>query len=323
MTLFMFIFERMKTLANNIYSCFKNQEAFTLKEAYTEYSDKPKETVRARIYDNLGIKFERIGKGLYKTIDGDESCILIEGNGRDLSMLEDSSIDCILTDHPWLDKKSNRGGDRNFAAYDCFKYTLEDFKEKARVLKDGCFLVEILPAENENNFDYLYQIKKYAEECGLLYYSKVTWKKGNFVSNTGRKSKNTQDVMIFSKGKARSLRIDAKKTQETGQTQYMSGTTKMLPTMFDVSPVTQKNKIHQSELPLGLCEKILKFVTKQGEIILDSFAGSGVVGEASLNLKRNCILIELCHKNVVKIRERFANNMCFKEVYWNETIRSC
>ena len=323
MTLFMFMFERMKTLANNIYSCFKNQEAFTLKEAYTEYSDKPKETVRARIYDNLGIKFERIGKGLYKTIDGDESCILIEGNGRDLSMLEDSSIDCILTDHPWLDKKSNRGGDRNFAAYDCFKYTLEDFKEKARVLKDGCFLVEIHPAENENNFDYLYQIKKYAEECGLLYYSKVTWKKGNFVSNTGRKSKNTQDVMIFSKGKARSLRIDAKKTQETGQTQYMSGTTKMLPTMFDVSPVTQKNKIHQSELPLGLCEKILKFVTKQGEIILDSFAGSGVVGEASLNLKRNCILIELCHKNVVKIRERFANNMCFKEAYWNETIRRC
>ena len=68
--------------------------------------------------------------------------------------------------------------------------------------------------------------------------------------------------MIFSKGKARSLRIDAKKTQETGQTQYMSGTTKMLPTMFDVSPVTQKNKIHQSELPLGLCEKNFKICHK-------------------------------------------------------------
>ena len=234
----------MKSLANNIYSCFKSKDKFTLKEAYSEYSEKPKESVRARIYDNLGIKFKRIGKGLYKTIDGDESCVLIEGDGRNLSMLEDASIDCILTDHPWLDKKSNRGGDRNFATYDCFRYTLGDFKEKARVLKEGCFLVEILPAENENNFDYLYQIKKYAEECGLLYYSKVTWKKGNFISNTGRKSKNTQDVMIFSKGKARSLRIDVKKTQETGRIQYMSGTTKMLPTMFDVPPVTQKNKIH-------------------------------------------------------------------------------
>ena len=102
----------MRSLANKIYSCFKSQKNFTLQEAYSEYSDKPKETVRARIYDNLGIKFERIAKGLYKTIDGNESCILIEGDGRKLSMLNDNSIDCILTDHPWLDKKSNRGGDR-------------------------------------------------------------------------------------------------------------------------------------------------------------------------------------------------------------------
>lgn len=50
-------------IANNIYSCFKNKGEFTLKDAYSEYSDKPKETVRARIYDNLGIKFERITKG--------------------------------------------------------------------------------------------------------------------------------------------------------------------------------------------------------------------------------------------------------------------
>ena len=310
----------MKSLANNIYSCFKNHESFTLQEAYSEYSDKPKETVRARIYDNLGIKFERVAKGLYKTINGDESCVLIEGDGRNLSMLNDGSIDCILTDHPWLDKKSNRGGDRNFATYDCFRYTLEDFKEKARVLKDGCFLVEILPAENESNYDYLYQIKKYAEQCGLLYYSKVTWKKGGFVSNTGRKSKNTQDVMIFSKGKARPLRLDAKKTSLTGELCYMSGTAKMLPTMFDIPPVAKKDKIHQSELPLSLCEEILQFVTQQGEVVLDSFAGSGVVGEAALSQKRNCILIEIARENIARIRKRFANNMFFREIFWKSEV---
>lgn len=281
----------MKSLANTIYSCFKDKGEFSLKDAYSENSDKPKETVRARIYDNR----------------------------LDLSMLGDASIDCILTDHPWLDKKSNKGGDRNFATYDCFRYTLDDFREKARVLKDGCFLVEILPAENENNYDYLYQIKKYAEQCGLLYYSKVTWKKGNFVSNTGRKSKNTQDVMIFSKGKARSLRIDAKKTKDAGTPQYMSGTTQMLPAMFDIPPVARKNKIHQSELPLTLCERILQFVTRQGETVLDTFAGSGVVGEATLNLKRNCILIELAHRNILKIRDRLAGNPFFREAFWKTT----
>ena len=197
------------TLVEKIFNCFKNNESFSLQEAYEHNLDKPQETVRARIYEKIGVKFERVAKGVYRTIDcEEEQCVLIEGDGRDLSMIEDNSIDCILTDHPWLDMKSNKGGTRAFALYDCFRYTLEDFKEKARVLKDGCFLVEVLPAENENNYEYLYQIKQYAKEAGFVYYSKVPWKKGNFVSNTGRKAKNTQDIMIFSKGKARNMRID-------------------------------------------------------------------------------------------------------------------
>ena len=298
----------MMVLADKIYSCFKLKDSFTLQDAYNENQDKPKETVRARIYDNLGIKFERITKGIYKTINGDEACVVIEGDGRDLSMIEDASIDCILTDHPWLDLKSNKGGSRKFAAYDCFKYTLQDFMEKARVLKDGCFLVEILPAENENNYEYLYQIKQYAKQAGFVYYSKVTWKKGSFISNTGRKAKNTQDVMIFSKGKARNMRLDKKKTAATGQLSYMSGCNGMLPTMFDVQPVSKKNRIHQSELPLSLCEQILKFVTYEGEVVLDSFAGSGVVGEAAMKMKRNCILIELLRENVEKIKDRLSNS---------------
>ena len=113
------------TLAEKIFNCFKDNESFSLKEAYQQNADKPKETVRARIYEKIGIRFERISKGVYCTIDNkDEQCILIEGDGRDLSMLGDNSIDCILTDHPWLDKKSNKGGTRAFAEYDCFRYTL-------------------------------------------------------------------------------------------------------------------------------------------------------------------------------------------------------
>ena len=294
------------TLVEKIFNCFKNSDSFSLQEAYQQNVDKSQETVRARIYEKIGVKFERIAKGVYRTIsDKDEQCVVIEGDGRDLSMIKDSSIDCILTDHPWLDTKSNKGGTRAFAEYDCFRYTLDDFKEKARVLKDGCFLVEILPAENENNYEYLYQIKQYAKKAGFVYYSKVPWKKGTFVSNTGRKAKNTQDVMIFSKGKARNMRFDKKKSDITGEKHYMSGCNGMLPTMFDIQPVARKNKVHQSELPVELCEEILDYVTYEGEIVLDSFAGSGAVGVAALNKKRSCILIEILKENIDKIRARF------------------
>ena len=229
---------------------------------------------------------------------------IMEGNGRMLPMLLDNSIDCIITDHPWLDTISNKGGNRSFADYECFSYELEDFKEKARILKPGCFLAEFLPAENANNYRQLYQVKEYAAQCGLEYYSKVSWKKGRFVSNTGRKAKNTQDILIFTKGKARSLRIDRKKTKQTGEPCYMSGAAGILPAMFDIEPVPREKKIHQSELPVELCEQLIEYFTKEGEVVLDQFAGSGAVGIAALKKGRRSILIEKSAETVGKMKGR-------------------
>ena len=301
-------------LAELIFQCFKDKKKFTLKEAYDAQKGKARESIRARIYENLGIRFERVGKGVYQTIDKEETCLILEGDGRKLEMFDDNSIDCILTDHPWEDKGSNKGGNRMFSDYPCFRYELQDFREKARILKPGCFLVEILPSENENNYKYLFQLKQYAEECGLLYYAKVEWRKKGFCGNTGRKAKDSQDVMIFSKGKARSLRLDVKRTQKAGEPIYMSGTDGMLPAAFEVPPVAKKEKIHQSELPVSLLEKILEYVTKEGEIVLDTFAGSGSTGEAALNKKRSCILIETVRENIEKMKERF----CGRNAYYGK-----
>ena len=289
------------SVLSNLLAAFKPGKQFTLKEAYAVNPSYSKESVRARIYENLGKEFKKLSKGLYVTDD----VVLIEGDGRDLSVFESESMDCIITDHPWDDKKSNNGGTRHLAQYDCFKYTLSDFMEKARVLKEGSFLVEILPAENENNFDYLYEIKKMAEQAGFKYYAKVAWKKGTFVSNTGRKAKNTEDIMIFSKGKPRALRPDKQRGVINGvPTRFMSGANGMLPTEFNVQAIPNKLKNVQTEKPVALFEQLLEYFTLPGELVLDQFAGSGVTGEACLNKKRKCILLEKCKEHVVSIINR-------------------
>lgn len=285
----------------NLLSAFRGR-TFTLADAYNVNPDKPQYSVRARIYENLGIAFERIQRGVYKAMD----CVLIEGDGKDLSFLDDASIDCIITDHPWEDKTSNKGGNRNFASYETFHYTPDDFVEKARVLKPGSFLVECLPAENANNFDYLYEIKKMAQSAGFEYYAQVPWVKGTFVANTGRKAKNSEMVLIFSKGEPRALRIDAKKTKQTGQECYMKGTNGMLPCDFNVQAVARKDVYAQSQKPVALFEQILSFVTKEGELVLDQFAGSGAVGFACMNTKRRCILIEKAASCVQEIVKRMG-----------------
>lgn len=291
-------------LSEQIQISMFGKDSFTMQDAYKAVPDKPKTTIRARIYDGLGVRFEKISKGVYKSLD--QSCVLIEGNGRKLDMLDDNSVDAIVTDSPWA-SKSNKGGNRNFAdSFDTFEYTVEDFKEKARVLKDGAFLVELLPAENADNYKYLYKIKKMAEQAGFKYYSKVPWIKGNFVSNTGRKAKNSEDILFFTKGEPRKLRIDAKKTKSDaeGIIHYMRGTNGMLPTAFNVEPVPIKKRIHQSEKPVKLWEQILNFISLKGEFIVDQFAGSGSVGEAIKNTGRIGLLIEKLHENVVKICNR-------------------
>jgi len=283
-----------------------NQKPMSIQEIAKHIPDKPESTIRGRLYDNIGQLFARIAQGIYIALHTDKgSALVIEGNGRDLSVLESASVDCIVTDHPWDDPISNIGGDRKFTnEYSCFKYTLEDFKEKARVLKFGGFLVEVLPAENENNYEYLYQIKRMAAECGLLYYAKVPWKKGSFIANTGRKSKNTEDIMFFTKGKARNLRVDAKKTQSTGIVHYMSGANGMLPAMYDFQPPSRNKRLHQAEKPVELFEAILEAISLPNEIVLDQFAGSGALGEAAINKNRIAILIEHSHENVSNIIKR-------------------
>ena len=291
------------SIVDTLIECFKT-EAFTLKEAYEKCKGVNKESVRARLYENLNVKFKKLGRGLY--INKDADCVLVEGDGRDLSILQDASIDCIITDHPWSDPKANKGGNRNFADYDTFQYTVEDFKEKARVLKDGSFLVEVIPNENESNFDYLYNLKKMAQEAGFEYYCKVPWVKGNFVSNTGRNCKNREDLMIFSKGKARALKLDAKKIKATGEIHRMSGTNGMLPAEFNVQPPSKKEQICQSEKPSALFEQLLQYITLENEVVLDQFAGSGSVGEACIKTNRKCILIEKAKDKVDKIAERLG-----------------
>ncbi len=292
----------MSSIVENILEAFKG-ERFNLKAAYEVNPDVNPESVRARIYENLGVVFQKVGRGLYMT--SDESVLVIEGNGRNLSCIEDGKVQLILDDHPW-DSVSNKGGNRNFAEYDCFKYTKEDFMEKARVIEDGGFLVEVLPPESAANFEYLYQIKQWALECGFEYYAKVPWKKGTFVSNTGRTAKNTEDIMIFSKGKARALKPDKQRgLDENGNpTRFMSGAKGMLPTCFDVQPVPRKEQISQSEKPVELYMQIIEFLTNPGELIIDQFAGSGVTGEAAIKTKRKAILIELDKEKIKNIANR-------------------
>ncbi|MDQ0361582.1 DNA-methyltransferase [Breznakia pachnodae] len=208
-------------------------------------------------------------------------------------MIESNSIDAIITDHLYLIEKSHKGGNRNFTSeYECFNYEVSDFEEKIRVLKPGGFMIEFIPEENADNYNYLFNMKEMAKQVGFEYYSKVPWNKG-IKHNVGRKQKMTEDILFMSKGKARSLRRDVKKDkQDPTKEHFMSGTNGMLPAEFEHKAPIKNERIHQAEKPVELIEELIEFVTKENETILDQFGGSLNTGKAALNKSRNAIVIE-------------------------------
>lgn len=92
----------------SLFDYFKDTEYFDLQgaEAHVlehEKRDVNRESIRARIYEGIdkGL-FERVGKGLYTVTRKDEqgrenTCLLINGDGRDLSFLAENSVDAIIT----------------------------------------------------------------------------------------------------------------------------------------------------------------------------------------------------------------------------------
>ena len=294
------------TITSILEDIYGGVDLFTLPEAYASVEEKievKRPSIRARIYEAIDEgKLTRLAEGVFSF----KGCLVIQGNGRDLSFIEDDSIDLIITDHPY-DVASNKGGNRNFASqYDCFNYNQNDFNEMARVMKDGCFMLQFLPLENGDNWEYLYDIKKYAKNAGFEYYASVPWVKVGFVSNCGRTSKDSEIVTIFTKGKSRKLRPDAKKDKaEPNVKHFMAGASKMLPCRYEYAK--PKNMIHQAEKPVELLCELLKTFSCENELVLDMFAGSGSLGEACILENRRAILIEKLKENINLITNRINN----------------
>jgi DNA modification methylase len=72
------------------------------------------------------------------------------------------------------------------------------------------------------------------------------------------------------------------------------------------------SKLHPAIFPVKLADKVIRYYSFVGDIVLDPFAGSGTVGEAAFNAKRNFILIEKDQEYSDLIYKRMHNIMLFK-----------
>ena len=291
----------------------------TLKDIYeyveknweNKYNTLP-ESCRAVLYRHKD-EFKRVVKGVYMYTGEHSNSLLLEGDGRKLEEIEDNSIDCIITDHPWSDKKAHKAGNqKDFVNYETFRYTKEDFAAKYRVMKDGAYLAEFVPIESATNWEYLSELKQMAKEAGFQYYASCIWRKApEGTINTGRTTKGVEQILIFSKGKPRRLAPQGKPYMTNGNLAYE----------IDI-PIKASEKHHQAEKPIELYEYLIEKLTNEKDVCLDQFGGACNLLKAAINKNRFAVVYEFCHEFIEKAVDRFKLNKLYDEAEQYSTCKA-
>lgn len=78
----------------------------------------------------------------------------------------------------------------------------------------------------------------------------------------------------------------------TGRKQENGLVQAVIPNTITYSGGLGKNKIHPTQKPAEILEYFIELCTNPGDLVLDTFAGSGSTGIAAKNTQRDCILVE-------------------------------
>ena len=73
-----------------------------------------------------------------------------------------------------------------------------------------------------------------------------------------------------------------------------------------VSPTGKEKTGYPTQKPLGILRRVIQASSKENDLVLDFFAGSGTTGAAAAELGRNFILIDQNTESIAVIRERLS-----------------
>ena len=230
---------------------------------------------------------------------------------EEMKNIADNSVDLIVTDPPYWHKKSpgkpysqrkqcnTESKFSNSGLYSQDGYMMKgmsDFNEGyinaiMHEFKRLCKIMNCYIFCNETQVPYY---AMWAEQNGYMF-SILVWRKPLSIINKNRFSQNIEFIVrVYDYG--------------TGlnrlETNYFYDRVK------DSKPLSGKSKIHPVQKPVELISQFIELSSKEEDIILDPFIGSGTTGVACINTNRNFIGIELDdnYYNIAKKRIEEASN---------------
>lgn len=213
-----------------------------------------------------------------------------------IKLLDDKSIDLVIIDPPY---KLNLNKVKNTTTFNNYANELLD-------LKDGFDLkvLDLLIQKMKKINIYIYCSKRQVQEL-LEYFMKkgcnyevLTWHKLNPSPLTNNNYLPDTEYIIFAREKG----VKLYGSYSTKRKFYLSGT----------NHTDKKKYKHPTIKPLPLIENHIINSSKEGELILDCFAGSGTTLVGAINQNRNFIGFEINEKYYKIAKQRIKETIELK-----------
>ena len=255
------------------------------------------------------------------------------GNSKEiLKELPDNSVDLIFTSPPYADQRKNTYGGIHPDKY--VNWFLPISKELLRVLKpDGTFILNIKEkVVNGERSTYVMELIIAMRKQGWLWTEEFIWHKKNAFPgkwpnrfrdswerllqfNKDKKFNMYQEAVMvpmgdWAKSRLKNLSETDKRRDESkvgsGFGKNISNWVnreKAYPTNVLHLATECNNKNHSAAFPEALPEWFIKLFTKEEDMVLDPFAGSGTTNFVAQRMNRNSVGIEILPEYCKMIKE--------------------
>lgn len=197
----------------------------------------------------------------------------------------------------------------SFEAYDAF--TLAWLAACRRVLKETGTLWVI------GTYHNIYRVGRILQDLGYWYLNDIVWVKANPMPNfRGVRFTNAHETLLWCKRSADSRGYTFNYHEmklDNGGKQMRSDWYFPLCSGGERLRDADGQKLHPTQKPLPLLERIVRATSRPGDVVLDPFAGVGTTAVAALRHGRRYLAIEREPRYVAAARQRLADEQALLE----------
>lgn len=278
---------------------------------------------------------------------------IMHGDSREvLKSLENSSIDLVVTSPPYADRRKNTYGGIKPEKY--VEWFLPISAELYRLLKPtGTFILNIKEkAENGERHTYVLELILALRKQGWLWTEEFIWHKKNSYpgkwtnrfrdawerclqfNKAKRFNMYQEEVMVpmgnWTKNRLKNLSATDKKRDKakngSGFGKNISNwlkRDKAYPDNVLHFATVCRNKNHSAAFPKELPEWFIKLFTKEKDVVLDPFMGSGTTLEVAEKLNRDSIGIDIVREyvDIVENKMRPKQHTLFNSKIHKESLQ--